>query len=1461
MRNYISLGTVDLVLKVTVALLSCEVIWGASGTRFTNCGGFLNASKGVIQSPNFPNPFPTPILCEWVIKAPLDKKVMIYFTQYYLRGHFHVFEYDYYKDPGTPYAGEKKLATVKYEENIWGVAGHKQYVVLRFSVQEMGNIHMRVLDHFMDVYGFNITYEFVDKQSNITKNTCYVQSCSFLGNCIATADFSVYQCECFKDYFGDMCQFGPHCDPLNNINMCENGGKCRYFYGTYVNYCECAEGFYGTKCEETGDIMSERCKILDCEQTCINDKCSCWEGFRLNNDNRTCKHIERYRVTVSIHPTADFISSWMTSSVDMLVKGIEERMYVDLFTKLWNQGLDTMDKFGILGFSNTTTGIEFKFFFYFEKYETSKLGPILEGTMTTGSIGPVDLADRYVHYLLEPELHVARVTSWIKGKDVYPIIQGNDLTLSCEARGSKNLKFRWFKDNAPFEPQLSTRDAFQSRIPSTTEETIRSVMRIDKVSPFDKGKFTCEASDYGEVQNKSISIDVITFPLVDLDPLSTSVRQGANVTVRCMSPDDTQNKFQYEWFENGYTIPNGKNGKRVEDLKPTGIRLFVRNMQQGSVFTCRVTNKAGSVNVTAHVYVWPANATSSFCEKSYVADVEWRRTGGGHFDKQRCPAEPTETGEILQTDFSKYGTRDNGYTTRTCYCDNGATHCSWNRPNFANCQSLVLVQIYDQFEMLRLGYQLASIKSIYDELNQFVAKRKNSLYAGDVEMAASLLYELLNLMRNVPSLVKRDEKISVVSIVNVLDLMLSETSEASIEELRILHAGKTFIRTVDLLAGGLTSFLDFDIRVPIFTNLIELNVKEISVGMDGSFPTQQPEISTRRGTHGMIGTRGTRETLSDIHGPMAVMDVRYATLESLLKQKAMRTSMRTNLAISDIHSIYPYPADRYIGRNLHTEITIFHRNQSDIKINNKTICLAWQFDESQQDKGTWSTDSCIVVRTSIQSTVCRCRIPGHFLVVALEKNITILPVLDAKTSNILVLAGSIIMLCGIAATLSIYLLKWRQLIGGEYVINLNMLLSLLALTFVFLACLYKPDLFIICYICQILTYFFLLSSFAFLFAESVFFFFNAYSEKRAYIGTYKYLLIGWGIPFVLTLFFVMASEVFGKSKECLMLCWLTRADWQFYGFLIPVTLFVIVRLFILMITSLRMCTTSTEDWRFSKRRKLALRYGKSLSLLILLLCISILSMDLADGDKLEIVILLFIFKTLIALCVFVHKGILDRQLLIVFWKMNTKKYRKRDSGISCDEKPANNAFRTFIKPEKIEVERTSKEQQSVNKYYDEVDRLKFTKERKRQLSSLLGSSSVATNLSVVSAAYLRRDRHGDLNGADSGIYVGSENDKYLTNLSLDSTPSASMSNNKTSFLAQANVHSNISRQYEGSAMFDMPTYTDSVDEGFSPEMYPLQNLNNRKTTAASAYADENSSAGEEVFRLLSSDQSDVEEDI
>ena len=60
---------------------------GASSV-YRECGGWLRERKGVIQSPNFPAAFPVPIECRWIIAAEPEKKIVLYFSQYFLKSNF-----------------------------------------------------------------------------------------------------------------------------------------------------------------------------------------------------------------------------------------------------------------------------------------------------------------------------------------------------------------------------------------------------------------------------------------------------------------------------------------------------------------------------------------------------------------------------------------------------------------------------------------------------------------------------------------------------------------------------------------------------------------------------------------------------------------------------------------------------------------------------------------------------------------------------------------------------------------------------------------------------------------------------------------------------------------------------------------------------------------------------------------------------------------------------------------------------------------------------------------------------------------------------------------------------------------------------------------------------------------------------------------------------------------------------
>lgn len=193
---------------------------------FTNCGGLLEGAQGTISSPMFPGPFPVPLACRWVIHAPPNKKIVLHFTQYFLKGAFHVTEYERYVSESL-YMGRNSLGQIDIEDDIRLLVAYKPYLVLNFQVHEMANIHVRVEEFLENVYGFNITYEVLNRTDTVRQDRCSVQECSFLGHCLASADFSRYDCVCFPGFFGKECQFGPYCDPDQGINMCFNGGQCR----------------------------------------------------------------------------------------------------------------------------------------------------------------------------------------------------------------------------------------------------------------------------------------------------------------------------------------------------------------------------------------------------------------------------------------------------------------------------------------------------------------------------------------------------------------------------------------------------------------------------------------------------------------------------------------------------------------------------------------------------------------------------------------------------------------------------------------------------------------------------------------------------------------------------------------------------------------------------------------------------------------------------------------------------------------------------------------------------------------------------------------------------------------------------------------------------------------------------------------------------------------------------------
>lgn len=161
-------------------------------TTMAPCGGILTERRGIIQTPNFPNPFNTPIACVWIIDASASTwgqpnvSINVYLTQQYVLSGLTFKEYMYYSDD---FKVPSEMVTVVKEENVTrtaSVQANSPFLEISFELDNLYGTHLRVMDHLLDYYGFNITYE-VDTPKAYQ---CNAQLCSFLGNCYATSNYT-----------------------------------------------------------------------------------------------------------------------------------------------------------------------------------------------------------------------------------------------------------------------------------------------------------------------------------------------------------------------------------------------------------------------------------------------------------------------------------------------------------------------------------------------------------------------------------------------------------------------------------------------------------------------------------------------------------------------------------------------------------------------------------------------------------------------------------------------------------------------------------------------------------------------------------------------------------------------------------------------------------------------------------------------------------------------------------------------------------------------------------------------------------------------------------------------------------------------------------------------------------------------------------------------------------------------
>ena len=148
---------------------------------------------------------------------------------------------------------------------------------------------------------------------------------------------------------------------------------------------------------------------------------------------------------------------------------------------------------------------------------------------------------------------------------------GKSVTFSVSASGTPPLSFQWLKDGTMIDGQ--------------TSETFT----IHSVSENDEGVFSCRiTNDAGSVESDAAQLYVTAPPEVTRHPMSQTINPGKSVTFSVSASGDPPLSFQ--WL---------KDGKQIKEQTAEILTIDSVSEKNKGVFSCRITNAAGSVESDA----------------------------------------------------------------------------------------------------------------------------------------------------------------------------------------------------------------------------------------------------------------------------------------------------------------------------------------------------------------------------------------------------------------------------------------------------------------------------------------------------------------------------------------------------------------------------------------------------------------------------------------------------------------------------------------------------------------------------------------------------------------------------------------------------------------------------------------------------------------------------------------------
>ncbi|KAL0272241.1 UNVERIFIED_CONTAM: hypothetical protein PYX00_005296 [Menopon gallinae] len=909
---------------------------------YTECGGLINDTKGVIQTPGFPKRFPVPIQCRWVIDASSDpqKTIVIYFTQLYVNTGLEFWDYMYEYGTNIKYgANLGHSVTPKNVTSTPWIRSFSPYLSIEFTLDRLEGNHLRFLDDKHNVYftyGFNITFELIEREEKV-RESCSARLCSFVGNCYASADYTSYRCSCFPGFSGPNCSEGPLCED----ETCYNGGTC--VHTSAVSFgCKCAKGFVGSKCEFPVNLQ---CDGTACNRTqCPYDgysppSCDCQDPEVVPDDRA------RYECTLLLSK----------SKQQPMYRGrtYESQLGKQVARFLGHSNVTKIDNFKLLNL--TYEKLVFHFFGYRDEYQR-----IREGVARFAERGHLNVSSANATVKQEPTLLIESVSS---SKATIRI--GQEYSISCIAQGSVYMTFTWLKDGVAVNEEIATRSVSLHLI-ELSEGRYQYTLVVEKAHPLDEGIYTCHVSDWNVQQCKGIHLSIATPPEIQLIPMSATVEKGDNLVVICIPLNNRPNheKFGYTWIKNNHLLKETP-GKEVwedlylshyNDVANTGIILEITDIQKSATYTCQVKGNGEPSELSISVEVVNKSVVP-LCLAELKYGLYWPATSPGFETVTDCP----------------YHTK--GFARRRCLLTDFNT-TKWLRPDFTECLSAEVDYIYKNFTRLTLGYEVTNCSLTLSKLYAEMI-RKQELLPGESQYileALSDIQQYLNQSSSTTDLLQ-----SAQSFFDAIDFILShEYSMTTDKQVKTLQE---LVVRESAMWGSLHSAPH---RINIIKNSIyvELLTVESRKVYKNAFPLKNKSLPSWMTDRVTVYADATSESFGNDSLTMIV--VSYKNLSQFLP---VRYSSRLGDGSDLEYEINSRVVTVEIGQKRRTIGDIGDSFWVDIELDNivkDSNPDLWNWTCAVTDvagcTGTWDLTSCTGKLVSGNVTKCHCKKTGTYAV-------------------------------------------------------------------------------------------------------------------------------------------------------------------------------------------------------------------------------------------------------------------------------------------------------------------------------------------------------------------------------------------------------------------------------------------------------------------------------------------------